>query len=50
MRPGSEKVEGNLLGRTEMRMLTWMMGITRTGKIRNEEIRANASVADITET
>ena len=50
MIPGSEKVEGNLLGRTEMKMLTWMMGITTIEKIRNEEIRANAGVANISET
>ena len=35
------KSEQNLLGRTEMIMFTWMMGITRTEKIGNDEIRAN---------
>ena len=32
---------------TEMRMLRWMMGIKRIEKIRSEEIRARAGVADI---
>ena len=30
-------------------MLRWVMGIKRTGKIRNEEIRAGAGVANISE-
>ena len=38
-----------LLERTEMGMLRWMMGIKRIEKIRNEEIRARAGVANISE-
>ena len=34
------KAKQNLLGITERIMFTWMMGITRTEKIRNDEIRA----------
>ena len=41
------KAEQNLLERTEMRMLRWMMGIKRIEKNRNEEIRARADVANI---
>ena len=43
------KAEQNLLERTEMRMLRWMMGIKIIEKIRNEEIRARAGVANISE-
>ena len=43
------KAEQNLLERTGMRMLRWMMGIKRTEKIRNEETRAGADVAHISE-
>ena len=43
------KAEQNLLERTEMRMLRWIMGIKRIGKIRNEEIGARAGVANISE-
>ena len=32
-----------------MRMLRWMIGINRIEKIRNEEIRARAGVANISE-
>ena len=35
---------------TEMRMLRWMMGIKRIEKIRKEEIRARAGVANMGET
>ena len=35
--------------RTEMGMLRWMMGTKRIEKIRNEEIRAGAGVANISE-
>ena len=41
------KPEQNLLERPEMRMLRWMMGMKRVEKIRNEEIRARAGVANI---
>ena len=43
------KAEHALLERTEMRMLRWMMGIKRIEKIGNEEIRARAGVANISE-
>ena len=42
---GSEKLrkpEQNSLGRTTIRMLIWMLEISRIEKIRNEEIRARA--------
>ena len=39
-----------MLERTETRMLRWMMGIKRIEKIRTEEIRARAGVANISET
>ena len=41
------KAELNLLERTEMRMLRWMMVIKRIEKIRNEDIRARADVLTI---
>ena len=41
------KAEQNVLERTEMRILTWMMGIKRIEKIRKEEIWAG--VANISE-
>ena len=43
------KAEQNLLERTEMRMLRWMMGIKRIENIRNEEIRGRAGVVNISE-
>ena len=43
------RAEDNLLGITERIMFTWMMGITRTEKIRNEEIREKAGVVNISE-
>ena len=43
------KGEQNLLQRTEIKMLIWMMGIMRRDKIRNEGIRARAGVANIRE-
>ena len=39
----------DLLERTEMRMLRWMMGIKRIEKVRTEEIRARAGLANISE-
>ena len=41
------KTEQNLLERTEMRMLRWMMGLKRIEKIRREGIRAREGVANI---
>ena len=41
--------EQNLLERTQMRMLKWMLGIKRIAKIRNEEIRARSGIANILE-
>ena len=41
------KAEQDLLERTEMRMLRWMMEIKRIEKTRNEEIRTRAGVANI---
>ena len=32
-----------------MRMLSWMMGLKRIGKIKNEEIRATEGVVNISE-
>ena len=43
------KADQNLPERSEMRMSKWMMGIERIEKIRNEEIRARAGVANISE-
>ena len=43
------KAEQNLLERTDMRMLRWMMGIKRLDQIRNEGIRAGAGVANMSE-
>ena len=53
VRPGHtwalRKAEQNLLERTEMRMLRWLMGIKRIENIRTEEIRARAGVANVGE-
>ena len=43
------KKEDNLLRRTEMRMLRWILGISLKDKIRNEEIRRRCGVVDIAE-
>ena len=43
------KPEQNLPERTAMRMFRWMVGIKRIEKIRNEEIRGGAGMANITE-
>ena len=43
------QAEQNLLERTEMRMLRWMMGIKRIEKIGTEVVRARAGVANISE-
>ena len=45
----SEKAEQNFLERTETRMLRWMMGIRRSEKNRDEEIRARVGVVNISE-
>ena len=42
-----EDREKDLLERTEMRMLRWMMGIKRIEKIGTDEIRSRAGVANI---
>ena len=41
--------EQNLLERTEIRILRWMIGIKRIEKTRNEEIRAGTGVANKSE-
>ena len=43
------KAEQNVLQRTEVNMLRWLMGIKRLEKNRNEEIRATTGVANISE-
>ena len=43
------KAEQNLLERTEMRMLSLMMGIKRIEKIENEDICAREGVTNISE-
>ena len=42
-------IHDSMLERTEMIMLRWMVGIKRIEKIRNEEIRAMAGVANISQ-
>ena len=41
------KAEENLLERTEMRMLRWMMGTKRVEKIGDEDIRARVGVPNV---
>ena len=43
------KPEQDLLERTEMRLLRWMMGIKRIEKFTTEEIRSRPGVANISE-
>ena len=43
------KAKLNLLERAEIRMMRWMMGIKRIEEISNEEIKAWAGVANISE-
>ena len=43
------KAEQNLIERSEMRMLRWMMGIKMIEKMRNDAMRARACVANISE-
>ena len=43
------KKEQNLLERTEMRMLRWLLGVSLRERIRNEEIRRLAEVACVSE-
>ena len=45
----TRKAEQDLLERTEMRMLIWMMGIKRIENIKAEEVGARAGVANIRE-
>ena len=44
------KAEQDVIERTEMTMLRWMMGTKRIEKIGNKEIRATAGVANTSET
>ena len=43
------KADQNLLKRTEIRMLRWMMGVKKIETIRSEEIRARVGMANISE-
>ena len=44
-----QTAEQNVLQRTEVNILRWLMGIKRLEKIRNEEIRLTAGVANTSE-
>ena len=46
---GVRKAEQDLLERTEMRMLRWMMGIKRIENMRTECLRARSGVANESE-
>ena len=43
-----KKAQENKLEVAEMRMLRWMCGVTKLGKIRNERIRGTKKVGEIT--
>ena len=43
------KKDEDLMSRTEMRMLRWLLGVSRLEKLRNEEVRRRCGVADIIE-
>ena len=43
------KNDEDLMSRTEVRMLQWILGVSRLEKLRNEEIRRRCGVADIVE-
>ena len=43
-----KKAQEKKLEVAEMRMLRWMCGVTRLGKIRNERIRGTTKVGEIT--
>ena len=45
-----EKIETELLGRTEVRMLRWILRRSPTERMRNEEIHKRAGVVSSTET
>ena len=42
-------VEENMMSRTKMRMLRWLLGVSRVEHIPNTEIRHRCGVADIKE-
>ena len=43
------KREEDLMRRSEMRMLRWIVGVSRKDKVRNEEIKRRCGVEDIVE-